>query len=121
MFRNEIVDQIEEPIAKFFRTHTKAELYRGAIERRILLYPVNDARDIAEDKELAARGFWQDVYHPEMETELKYPASYIKTNEAITNIRFRAPLVGEHNIEIYHKELGIPMDDLQVLRKNAVI
>lgn len=117
----EIVDKIEEPIAKFFMTHTKAELYRGAIERRILLYPVNDARDIAEDKELSARGFWQDVYHPELEAKLKYPSSFIKTTGSATNIRFRAPLIGEHNTEIYHKKLGIPIADLRVLKKDGVI
>lgn len=117
----EIVDRIEEPIARFFMTHTKAELYRGAIERRILLFPVNDARDIVEDEELAGREFWQEVYHPELDTSLKYPGSFVRSSEFSTRIRFRAPLIGEHNIEIYHQELGIPMDKLRFLSNSGVI
>lgn len=117
----DIVDQIEEPIANFFMTHTKAELYKGAIEKRILLFPVNDAKDILEDEELAAREFWQEVYHPELDAKLKYPGFFIKSSEVSTNIRFRAPLIGEHNVEVYHEKLGIPMDELQSLAQNGVI
>lgn len=117
----EIVEQIEGPIASFFMTHTKAELYKNAIERRILLFPVNNARDISEDEELAARDFWQDIYHPELDAGLKYPGSFIRSSAVPTNIRCRAPLIGEHNTEIYRDELGMLADELQSLSRKGII
>jgi crotonobetainyl-CoA:carnitine CoA-transferase CaiB-like acyl-CoA transferase len=33
----------------------------------------------------------------------------------------RAPLIGEHNDEIYQKELGLSKDELFILKKENVI
>jgi crotonobetainyl-CoA:carnitine CoA-transferase CaiB-like acyl-CoA transferase len=51
---DELVDLLAEPVERFFLSHTKDELYRGALERRILLYPVYDAAEIAASPQLRA-------------------------------------------------------------------
>jgi crotonobetainyl-CoA:carnitine CoA-transferase CaiB-like acyl-CoA transferase len=33
----------------------------------------------------------------------------------------RAPLIGEHNQEIYEKELGLSKEDMAILKANGVI
>jgi hypothetical protein len=33
----------------------------------------------------------------------------------------RAPLIGEHNLEIYEKELGISREELTILKQGGVI
>ena len=40
----EVVDRMEEPTAKFFMAHTKAELLEGAVKHRVMLYPVSTTR-----------------------------------------------------------------------------
>ena len=37
------------------------------------------------------------------------------------SIRRRAPLIGEHNLEIYEKELGLSRQQLTVLKESGVI
>lgn len=115
------IDRIEEPISEFFLTHTKMELYKGSMERGFLLFPVNDAKDIMEDKQLASRDFWVKVNHPELNTKITYPSSFIRSSEVYCGIRVRAPLVGEHNLEIYHEELGISSQELETLAQIGVI
>ena len=55
------VDALEAPIAAFFSSITKREFLEQAHRREMLGYPVSTVADIAEDPQLAARGFWQDV------------------------------------------------------------
>ncbi len=110
-----------QALAAFFQRHTKEELYRTAVERRIVLYPCNTAEDILRDPHLQARGFWSHIEHDELGAALTYPRPCVRFSEASCDIRGRAPLSGEHNGEIYQGELGFSGDDLVVLKRNGVI
>lgn len=117
----EVIDRMAEPTIKFFKTHTKAELFEGAIKRRIFLYPVSTAKDIAESEQLAARNFWVKMEHPESGNSITYPGPFIKTSEAQLTMRRRAPEIGEHNTEIYESELGMPREELVILKQAGII
>ena len=117
----EIVNHIEEQTIKFFMTHTKAELMSGAIKCRIMLYPIATIKDIVESPQLNARDFWQEVKHPELDAIITYPAKWANTSEAPPRIWRRAPLIGEHNEEIYEKEMGFSRDKLILLKQAEVI
>ncbi|MBI2328216.1 MAG: CoA transferase [Chloroflexi bacterium] len=98
--------RLVEPTHKFFMAHTRAELWEGALKRRIRLYPVATTEDILENAQLAAREYWAEVKHPELGTTITYPGAFVKASETPPRISRRAPLIGEHNQEIYEKELG---------------
>ena len=117
----DIIDHMEEETINFFMTHTKAEMMAGAIKYRIMLYPVSSAVDLVESPQLAARGFWTDVEHPELGTTISYPGKWANASETPPEIKRRAPLIGEHNQEIYEKELGISEEQLHKLREAKVI
>jgi benzylsuccinate CoA-transferase BbsE subunit len=117
----EEMDQIEEPTAKFFLAHTKAELLEGAVKYRVMLYPVSTTADMPGNPQLAARGFWQKLEHPELGTSITYPGAFAHASEAPPRISRRAPLIGEHNQEIYEKELGISKEKLLILKQAGVI
>jgi crotonobetainyl-CoA:carnitine CoA-transferase CaiB-like acyl-CoA transferase len=76
---------------------------------------------MAEDVQLAFRKFWIDVEHPELGTKIKYPGTFAQTAEATPKITRRAPLIGEHNEEIYKKELGISKEKLVMLKESGAI
>ncbi|MBA7689091.1 Succinyl-CoA:(R)-benzylsuccinate CoA-transferase subunit BbsE [subsurface metagenome] len=116
----EFLDQLIERFSRFFMTHTSAELYEEAKERRIMLYPVNSSKDIAENPQLAARGFWEEVEHPELSATITYPGAFIKATQTPLSIRRRAPLIGEHNEEVYG-ELGISKKGLLTLKQGNII
>jgi crotonobetainyl-CoA:carnitine CoA-transferase CaiB-like acyl-CoA transferase len=117
----EEMNEIEEPTAKFFVTKTKAELLKGAVNRGIMLYPVATTADMLEDEQLAARNFWVDVEHPELGVTITYPGAFGLCSETPQVISRRSPLIGEHNLEIYHDEMGISREKLVILKQAGII
>ncbi|MEK7354761.1 MAG: CoA transferase [Chloroflexota bacterium] len=115
------MDQIEGPTARFFMAHSKAELLDGAVKYQIMLYPVATTNDMLENPQLAARGFWVELEHPELGIDLTYPGAFGTFSETPIRITRRAPLIGEHNKEIYGKELGLSRDKLLILKQAGVI
>ncbi len=113
--------QMMTAIADFFERHTKAELYQGAVEKRIVLYPCNTTADLVNDAHLKARDFWAQIPHPELGRSLLYPRPCLAFSEAPCLIRRRAPLIGEHNEEVYSGKLGYSSGDLDRLRMEGVI
>jgi benzylsuccinate CoA-transferase BbsE subunit len=113
--------QMMEALGDFFQRHTKEELYGTAVERRIVLYPCNTTEDIMRDPHLQARNAWTEIEHHELGATLTYPRPCVRFSDASCDIRRRAPLLGEHNGEIYQGELGLSPDDLVVLKRNGVI
>jgi crotonobetainyl-CoA:carnitine CoA-transferase CaiB-like acyl-CoA transferase len=108
-------------ISGFFERHTKAELYEEAVPKRIVLYPCNTTEDLMHDAQLQARGFWAEVPHAELGGTLTYPRPCVAFSEASCDIRRCAPLIGEHNEEVYVGELGFSKEDLARLREKRVI
>jgi benzylsuccinate CoA-transferase BbsE subunit len=118
----EEIYRTHEIIDAFLLTKTKAELLSEAILKEILLIPVNTTKDIAESSQLEHRKFWNYVYHPELEENLIYPGWPVKWTELPPyKPQFRAPLIGEHNREIYENELGFSPDQLIMLKTQGVI
>jgi len=117
----EEINRIEAPTAKFFLSRTKAELFEGAVRTNAQVYPVYTQADILADPQLAAREFWVQLEHPELGTRLTYPGPFISTGEAPPRITRRAPLIGEHNTEIYEGEFGFSKEQMVVLKEAAAI
>ena len=86
-----------------------------------MLGPVDNTKDISENTQLQSRDFWVSVEHPELGSTLSYPGPFIKQSEDKIRYRCRAPLIGEHNIEVYHNELGLPKEELILLKQAMVI
>jgi crotonobetainyl-CoA:carnitine CoA-transferase CaiB-like acyl-CoA transferase len=117
----EEVDRLSEPIGRFFLAHTKNELYEEASKRDIQLYPVSTAKDIVEDVQLKAREFWAEIEHPELGTSILYPGPFVKFSKTPLGKWNPAPRIGEHNQEIYQKELHLSPEELTTLAQGGVI
>jgi benzylsuccinate CoA-transferase BbsE subunit len=114
------VDRISRPIEAFFRAHNRQEIARGAVERGISICPLSSMEDLLRDGQLASRGFWTEVEHPELGASLTCPGGFLKSSEEEQSIRRRAPLIGEHNAEVFG-ELGLKADDLLTLKQAGII
>jgi crotonobetainyl-CoA:carnitine CoA-transferase CaiB-like acyl-CoA transferase len=117
----ETIDQLEEPTGKFFLSHTKSELLAGAVEYRILFYPQFTTSDILKDVQLIDRGFWNEVEHPELGASMKYPGAFALTSETPPGVSRRAPLIGEHNREVYEEIVGLTGEDISKLARAKII
>jgi crotonobetainyl-CoA:carnitine CoA-transferase CaiB-like acyl-CoA transferase len=76
--------------------------------------------DLLHDAQLESRNFWVEIEHPELDTKITYPREFVKSSEKACETRFRAPLIGEHNKEIYG-ELGLAEPDLVALKQAGII
>ncbi len=110
----------QELFGNFFKTHTKAELCREALARGIVLIPASTPRDLLADPQLESRDYWQEIYYPELDTNIKYPGALYKSSEIEWEF-LHAPSIGEHNREIYEGELGFTEETLSILKQGGVI
>ena len=97
------------------------ELYNGALERRLQLTPLLTPKDQLEFPQFLARDFWRQVSHPELDTTITYPGGFVKISDAECGIRVRAPLIGEHNDEVYKKEMGMSAEDMVIMKQRGII
>ena len=109
------------PVGRFLQGVTKKEFLEEAVKRRIMGYPVSTAKDIIENPQLRAREVWQKIEHSELGTAITYPGPWAKFSESSVGIQRRAPLIGEHNREIYVNELGMSDNELVILKQGNII
>jgi crotonobetainyl-CoA:carnitine CoA-transferase CaiB-like acyl-CoA transferase len=114
-------DFLDSEISPFLLTKTRAELLEMAAKRRLLLAPVNTVADLPHNPQLVSREFWVKVSHPELNKTLTYPGPFVKVDQCPQQVRRRAPLIGEHNQEIYEGELGLSRQELSLLKAREVI
>jgi len=116
----EEMDKISGPVGDFFLRHTRKELLAGAVPRGVSIGPLSSMQDLLTDECLQARDFWVEIEHPELGTTITYPRDFVKSSEVDCSTRFRAPLIGEHNGEVY-REIGLSEKDVAGLNKAGVI
>ena len=116
----ELIDRISKPIASFFVTRTKKEALDAAISRNISICPLFSMEDLVTDPNLAARAYWKYLEHPELKASIPYPKKFVNSSEAETSLRFRAPLIGEHNSEVYG-EMGYSSRAIVALKEAGII
>ena len=77
--------------------------------------------ELVDEGHLNDRGFWVEVPHPELDRSFKYPGPAGIYNGSPWRISRRAPLIGEHNEEIYCGELGLQRTELAYLAESGVV
>jgi hypothetical protein len=117
----EMLERTVPPVERFMMSHTKQELFDGAVTRRILLFPVATPRDILHNPQLQARQYFQQVPHPELETTLTMLGPFVRASATPLRQRRLPPKLGEHNVEVYTQELVVQPGDLARLREAGVV
>jgi crotonobetainyl-CoA:carnitine CoA-transferase CaiB-like acyl-CoA transferase len=85
------------------------------------LIPCSDTKDVVESPQLEAREFWAKVPHPELDDVVTYPGWPVKWTEMPPySPQRRAPLIGEHNQEVYG-ELGLSTEQLVLMKTRRII
>ncbi len=111
-------DAVDAAMYPWLMDHTREEIYHAGQKKGIPISLVRTPEDLLNAPQYWARGFWGEVDHPEM-GRLTCPGAPGLMSETPWQTR-RAPLLGEHNEEVYSK-LGYTKDDLVKLREEGVI
>ena len=93
---------------------TRREINVTARANRLPLYPVNHFGDLLDDAHLKERGFWVDVTHPAAGTSA-YPGAPFRLARDGYAQRRPAPLLGQHNAEVFCDRFGLSRAELDDL------
>jgi len=111
-------EEFDALVTPYFKEHTKMEIVEKAQELRMPTGPCQTTQELVNCPQLKARGYFGAIDHP-VAGKLTYPGMPFIMSE--TPHRWgRAPLLGEHNEEVYGR-LGYTRDDLVTLRERGVI
>ena len=113
-------DSIDELLAAWTRGRERDEVVARLCRSGVTAAPVADARDLADDSFLEARGFWADVDHPEVGRR-RYPGLPIRMSATPPTYRRAAPCLGEHNREVLVEVLGVENTRVDELERAGVL
>jgi benzylsuccinate CoA-transferase BbsE subunit len=114
-------DHVEQVLLRFFAGHDKTYLYEEGQKRRLLIGPVNSAKDLFENRQLNARDWYQRVHHPERGEEVIYTGPPFRLTKTPWRITRRPPLIGEHNAEVWGGEFGLTPAQIAALAGSRTI
>lgn len=116
----ETTDRLEANVARFFAGKTQQELVQESEKRGVLLGYITGLGALPSNPQLKARGFWRDIPHPEFNSALSYPGYFINSSPVPCAVRRRAPLIGEHNYEVFG-EIGLSREEVRAYNEVGVI
>ena len=120
-YRRDHIDHVIEVIGRWTRTHTSQELFEMGQTLLFPWAPVRSPRDVLDCPQLKARKFFMDVERSEGQEKVKFPSIPFKCGMPVTERWKGPPKPGEHNIQIYHEELGMPLQEIERLHSLGVI
>jgi crotonobetainyl-CoA:carnitine CoA-transferase CaiB-like acyl-CoA transferase len=116
----ELLQEVRTIFAPLVAERYKMELFQSANEWGIPVSLVPTTQEIIDSPQHKHRGFFVEVEHPVM-GKIVMPGAPFKLTKTPYQLRRAAPLLGEHNEEIYCGELGYSKEILTVLREQEVI
>ncbi len=113
-------DELRPLILEWTMERTVDEIYRSSQEKRVPIGAVYTAEQVLKDRQMAARGFFVEVEHPEV-GKLKYPGVPYLFSDIKREAPEAAPLLGQHNEEIYCTRLGYSKQNLVKMEEAGII
>ncbi len=112
---------IDAIFAAFALNRTKEELTFKGQKFGAQVAREQTISDLVKDPHLKERGYFVKVAHPELNDTLTFTGAPFKSDEMAWSYTRRAPLIGEHNAEIYSGELGLSQTEMAALKEAGVI
>jgi formyl-CoA transferase len=117
--RVQFVDEIDAAIEAWTSRRSKQEVTAILAGAGVPCGSVLDSREVLTDPHLKATGFITELEHPRR-GPYPMPGNPVRLSDSPTDV-VRAPLLGEHNAEVYGKLLGLGEAELDTLRREGAI
>ena len=112
---------LDELILNATKDRTMAEMFKTASEKyRMLFGIVQTPADLAACAQLEARQFYQEVEHPVI-GRIRVPFRLWNMSASAAACRRPAPLLGQHNSEVYSTLLGRSAAEIATLRQRGIV
>jgi CoA:oxalate CoA-transferase len=119
-FRGEHWESLQPLIEEWAMKHTKAELFQMAKSYEVPLGPANSISELVASTQLKERDFFVETEHPAA-GKLTFPGAPYKLSQTPWTLRMPAPLIGQHNRDIYCGRLGHSDEELRTMYSSGVI
>ena len=113
-------ESLKELLIQGLAEWDRMPLFEASGERRLVFGMAQDAGDLYDCPHLAERDFFVEVDHPAVGAA-QYPGFGPLLHSESYQVRRAAPLLGEHNRQVYCGRLGLSVEELVYLRANRVI
>jgi CoA:oxalate CoA-transferase len=113
-------DGLRPLILEWTMQRTMEEIFHSGQTKRVPVGALFTAKEIMNFKQFTAREFFVDMEHKEA-GKLRYPGVPYKFSEVKRESPTAAPLLGQHNEEVYCQRLGYTKSDLIKLKGSGII
>ena len=114
--------EVETMVTEWSKNLTSQEAMRILREKKIPCDPVLEVKEVLDDPQLKSRGMIQELPHPlGAPTGVKAAGFPVRFSELPAEYPGPAPMLGQHNQEIYTELLGFSGKELEKLGKEGVI
>ena len=120
MYRIGNADDLYALMLEFTTKYTMRELFEAGRREGVPIAPILNIADFYNSPQTKAREYFVEVDHP-VAGKADYPGPPYKWTETPATMRRPAPCIGEHNEEVYCRELGLSTDNLAALMGGGII
>lgn len=113
-------EQLELLLAEWTGQRTRGEIAAALQAAGVPAGPVNRTSDLAIDPQLAFRGFFETITHPQAGTHA-YPGIVWPLSETPGKVARPAPMLGQHNQSVLGDLLGLDHQQIADLEEAGVI
>lgn len=113
-------DLVAATILEFLKDKTRGDLFQRALRDAILLAPIEGIADVLQNPQLMSRGFWDSGGDADF-ADAVFPGPFAQLNRTPLRRNGRAPEIGEHNADVYGRELGMSSVTLDHLQSVGVL
>ena len=112
-------DDIDRELSAWTAAHAASEATEVLQRAGIASTPVLNGPHLVDDPQLRHRGFFVDIDHPEVGVKA---SAGIPLRFSETQLHYgSAPLLGEHNREVFTELVGVPPEEFEQLVQDSVI
>ena len=118
--RSQNADILAGVLLPWFQERIAEECFETAQLWRVPFSKVNSVADVLQMEQLRARGYFTSVSHPVAGEQL-YPDAPFHLFATPWQAAGPAPLLGQHNEQVYGGRLGLRHDEMGRLRDQGVV
>ncbi len=113
-------EELDAAIMQWARARTAEEVVQTLTAASVPCAPVATVAEVVKNPQLRHRGQIMSIDHPGLDG-VALPASPVRLSDMRSDIAHPAPLIGEHNAEIYGAWLGLSSEEIASLQTEEII
>ena len=116
----EYPDEADAMLIPWLKEHTKEEIFSLSLQNHLPFAPVWNISEIVNSEHFKSRDFFCNINHSEAGNHL-FPGAGYKLSQTPLGVKKPAPLLGQHNEDIFVDRLGYSQTDVVKIQQYEVI